>query len=515
MKNIKSTIFIIASAISLGVFIGWLSFGGNSGASGDNHNHGATTAAHTEYTCAMHPQIRQNEPDGICPICEMDLTPVEPSGAGDSEIAIDLSDSAMKIAQVETSKVEYVKGGNSMALSLNGKIEIDERMVSKIASYFPARIEDLHVNYTGEKVTKGEAVVSVYSSKLISAQEELLQALKYKDSNPSMYKAARNKLSNWKISDSVINKIEDKGEVMSELDIHSEQSGLVMKLNVSEGDYIQTGKVLFEIADLSKLWVMFDAYEKDLQWVKEGSDIEFTVASVPGTVFEAKVTFIEPVIDPKTRVAKVRAEVGNSTGFLKPEMFVKGTIKTKIDKEAQSLLIPQSAVLWTGKRSLVYVKIESDETNIFEYREITIGARLGEFYEVLDGLEAGEEIVSKGSYTIDAAAQLAGKASMMNPLHPNRDYDLETKMETFKVFGNCSMCKETIEGSLADNQWVYDAVWDKDSKMMEITYVSGNVSIEEIKLKIAGVGYDTEEYRADDEVYGNLHGCCQYERPEK
>ena len=205
----KSTIIIAIIAVSLGVFIGWLGFGRNSGISGDthDHDHGAESASATEYTCAMHPQIRQNEP-GICPICEMDLTPLEASATGDSEIAIDLSHSAIKIAEVETSKVGYSEGGNTMILRLNGKIEIDERMVSKIASHFPSRIEDLHVNYTGEKVSKGETVVSVYSSKLISAQEELLQALKYKDSNPSMYKAARSKLSNWKISDSVINKIE-------------------------------------------------------------------------------------------------------------------------------------------------------------------------------------------------------------------------------------------------------------------------------------------------------------------
>jgi membrane fusion protein, copper/silver efflux system len=325
-----------------------------------------------------------------------------------------MSVSAMKLAEIQTTKVTFGSNAPEKTIQLTGKVEIDERNISQLAAHFHGRIEKLYISYTGEKVKKGQLLASVYSPELIVAQQELLQSLTYKQSNPVLYRAARNKLKNWKISDVEIDKIEQSGNIMTEMKVHSHHSGVVLKKYVNTGDHAQLGDVLFEIADLSKVWILFDAYEKDLQWITTGTNLVFSVAAIPNRIFSSTVSFIDPIIDPKSRIAKVRVEIDNSLGLLKPEMFANGTIKVKTKNESTKLLVPQSAVLWTGKRSLVYVKKPNSETPVFEFRQITISTRIDDNYLIEDGLEEGEEIVTKGTYTIDAAAQLSGKVSMMN-----------------------------------------------------------------------------------------------------
>jgi Cu(I)/Ag(I) efflux system membrane fusion protein len=172
---------------------------------------------------------------------------------------------------------------------------------------------------------------------------------------------------------------------------------------------------LYDIADLSKVWVMFDAYESDLQFLHKGEKISFTLQALPGIDFSGNIIFIDPVIDPFTRVAKVRVETGNQSGKLKPEMFATGIVSTTLDEYKNNMIIPKTAILWTGKRSIVYVKQTDTDEPIFKIREIGLGPMLGESYVVTDGLADGEEIVTNGTFSVDAAAQLEGKPSMMNP----------------------------------------------------------------------------------------------------
>jgi Cu(I)/Ag(I) efflux system membrane fusion protein len=160
---------------------------------------------------------------------------------------------------------------------------------------------------------------------------------------------------------------------------------------------------------------MFDAYESDLQFLHIGAKISFAVQAMPGVDFKGNIVFIDPVMDPITRVAKVRVETGNQSGNLKPEMFATGIVSSSLDQYTENLVIPKSAVLWTGKRSIVYVKKSGTDESIFKIREIGLGPMLGESYVVTDGLAEGEEIVTNGTFSVDAAAQLAGKPSMMNP----------------------------------------------------------------------------------------------------
>ena len=271
------------------------------------------------------------------------------------------------------------------------------------------------VNFTGQNVARGEKLATIYSPALITAQKELLEARTHAKTDPDLYRAARNKLKLWDLTDSQIDEIEGADGVSSRFDILSPITGTVTRRDVSLGDYVKEGAALFQVIDLSSVWVMFDAYESDLPWIKQGDKVSFTVQSLPGQTFNGRIGFIDPLIDPKTRIAQVRVEVRNPGGALKPEMFANGTVTSSIAGNKKDLMIPKTAVLWTGKRAVVYVKVPDRTQPTFSYREIVLGPSAGAFYVVADGLQEGEMIAVNGVFKIDAAAQLAGKPSMMNP----------------------------------------------------------------------------------------------------
>jgi len=262
-------------------------------------------------------------------------------------------------------------------------------------------------------VHKGQTLALVYSPELITAQQELLEVAKTKQLQPDLYDAAKAKLRRWMLSESQISNIEKSGTIQNTIEIKSNSTGIVTARRVNAGDYISQGSVLYDISDLSTVWILFDAYESDLSALSLGSAISFTVQALPNTNFTGKITFIDPSIDPVNRVSKVRVEINNKDAKLKPEMFVTGNVKANLAKYENSIIIPRTAVLWTGKRSVVYVKQGTDEP-IFKMREITLGQMLGSSYVVVDGLKEGEEIVTQGTFSVDAAAQLDGKPSMMN-----------------------------------------------------------------------------------------------------
>jgi Cu(I)/Ag(I) efflux system membrane fusion protein len=271
----------------------------------------------------------------------------------------------------------------------------------------------LFVNYTGEAVVKGQVLAEIYSSELITAQTELLETAIIKKVQPELYEASKEKLRQLKLTDDQIEKIENSGVVRNNFEVVANTAGTVIARRVNTGDHVSPGTVLFEIADLSKVWIMFDAYESDLQFLHTGDKISFSIQALPGFDFKGNIVFIDPVMDPVTRVAKVRVETGNKSGILKPEMFATGIVYASPDQFGNNLVIPKSAVLWTGKRSVVYVRQPSPDAPVFKIREIGLGPMLGESYIVTDGLSDGEEIVTNGTFSVDAAAQLAGKPSMM------------------------------------------------------------------------------------------------------
>ncbi len=414
MNANKKIIIIALSTLAIGLLLGWLIFGGSSETKmDDEHQYTTEMAGETVWTCSMHPQIRQGEP-GDCPICGMDLIPLDNDDGEELDpMAVSMSPTAMQLADIRTATVGTMDPVKTVRL--NGKVQEDERLVSSQSSHIPGRIERLNVNFTGEYVRRGQVIAYIYSPELVTAQEELFEAQKIKETQPQLFKSARAKLKNWKLSDSQIDKILESGTPSDEFPITADISGYVLSKNVNVGDYVKRGEPIYEIANLSRVWVLFDVYESDMPWISKGDQVQFTVQSLPGKTFESKISFLDPVIDPKTRVAKARVEVPNKDNQLKPEMFVSGTVEATLPKKSNNVVVPKTAVMWTGKRSVVYVKNTTGSGVSFMMRDVMLGPGLGDSFIVESGLEEGEEIAVNGTFSIDAAAQLAGKPSMMSP----------------------------------------------------------------------------------------------------
>ena len=405
MKTLRKY-FIPAFMLIAGLVIGW----NISSSTGEEAAHQHTDQPGV-WTCSMHPSVRQSEP-GQCPICGMNLVPVETGEDEGDPREIRMSETAMRLANIQTTVVK--SGNSSKTIRLNGKVQVDERKKFSQPSHIPGRIEQLLVNFTGEFIRRGQVIAQVYSPALVSAQQELFETLKIKTVQPALYAAAREKLKNWKLTDQQIDALILGGNIQEKFPITADASGIVLERKVSVGDYVMQGGVLFEAADLSRVWVSFDVYESDMPWVKLNSAVAFTIQSMPGETWHGKISFIDPVINATTRVALARVEMENPGLRLKPEMFVSAEINTHLSTGA-AISIPKTAILWTGERSVVYVKTMAGEAAGFMMHEVTLGPSLGDAYVVLSGLNEGMEIVTNGTFTVDAAAQLAGKPSMMSP----------------------------------------------------------------------------------------------------
>ena len=412
MKNLFSNkIALLSLTLLIGVLLGW-GFSALTSPKPDAHAHAEGEGLPSIWTCSMHPQIRLPE-KGDCPICGMDLIPADQESAGKSNSqSFQMTPEALALAQVQTIVVGGMQAKKELVLS--GKLQADERESASLTAKFPGRIEKLFVTFTGEQVKAGQRIATIFSPELLTAQKELLEASKTKATFPQLYQASKDKLSLWKLSAVQIAEIERSGQVKERMDIFADQSGIVLQKNVSVGDYVSMGAVLFTVTNLNSLWLLLDVYESDLPFVALGDEIQFTVAGKPGETLNAKVTFVDPLINANTRAASVRAEIRNVDNTLKPEMFVTARVQTRTTGSLAEVMVPRTAVLWSGKRSIVYVKVPNASLPEFVMREVTLGNRLGENYQIASGLKAGEEIVSYGAFALDASAQLSGKPSLLN-----------------------------------------------------------------------------------------------------
>lgn len=438
---------------------------------GAPHEHDAT------WTCAMHPHIRHSE-TGRCPICGMDLVRV----ASDTKAAA-LADARLTVSEAERDlmKIETVPVARrfpSAELRLVGKVSYDETRLAHISAWVPGRIESLFVDFTGVRVRAGDHMVRLYSPELYSAQEELIQAAEaleklakseiasLLESARGTLAATREKLRRLGMEEAQIRAVESSGRAEEYVTIFAPTGGVVIERNASEGMYLDTGTRIFTIADLDTLWVQLDAYESDLEWLRYGQAVEFTAEALPGEVFHGRVAFIDPTLDARTRTAKVRVNLDNRGGLLKPEMFVRAKLLVSLSaagkvidaslagkwvspmhpeivKDAPGrcdvcgmalvraeslgyafatpegtdapLVIPASAALLTGTRAVVYLEDRSTDLPTYVGREVTLGARAGDFYLVEEGLAEGDLVVVSGNFKIDSALQIEAKPSMMNP----------------------------------------------------------------------------------------------------
>jgi len=508
--RVPSTRFLLIATATLlavvllaaGIVIGLL-LGGLGAAPRDDHAQAAAQRADENprelpmYTCSMHPQIRLPDPDVKCPICFMDLIPAGGAGGADdaaeeTEPVLAMSEAAMRLAEIQVEPIRRMLPRAEVRMA--GIIDYDETRQATISAYFPGRLDRLFIDYTGIPVRAGDHLASIYSPDLLTAEADLLAGLEALEAlgertsgatrqiAQATVDASRQKLRLWGLTGEQVGKIEQSRRASDHMTIYSPIGGIVTSRHKMEGDYVQTGEPICLIADLSRLWVRLDAYESDLPWIRFGQEVQFTAEAHPGEVFHGRISFIDPHVSPATRTVKVRVNVDNADGRLKPGMFVRAAVRpviggagrviaadlagkwispmhpevikdgpgvcdvcgmdlvpaaelgyvTQAADAPPPLVIPITAPLITGERAIVYVQLPDRERPTFEGRTIALGPRAGSHYivredvEGVDRLAEGELIVTHGNFKIDSALQLQARPSMMTPPPPPEVGDATT-----------------------------------------------------------------------------------------
>jgi Cu(I)/Ag(I) efflux system membrane fusion protein len=365
----------------------------------------------TIYTCSMHPSVEQDEP-GDCPICGMDLIP-KSSTASDDPLQLQMSAEAVKLSQLELTEVRPVGDGEGKVVRLSGLLKEDLDQSSRLISYIPGELVRLYVKSEGERVRKGQVIADVYVPELRIHQEELLDAAERREEAPDLYRASRQKLDYWKIDSAFIEKLLETKEVRDILPVYSTVSGTVRELMVTEGDMLNRGQSIARVSNLNQLWAEFEVPESELDLIRKGRVIRFSPTSAPNREYRGTIYYIDPEIDPVKRTAIARARV-TARDYLKPEMVITGYISVSSQYPTEQVVVPASAVLWTGPRSVVYVKVPNADVPSYSFREVKLDRFGRDEAYISEGLEVGEEVVSQGAFVIDAAAQLNNQKSMMN-----------------------------------------------------------------------------------------------------
>jgi Cu(I)/Ag(I) efflux system membrane fusion protein len=302
-----------------------------------------------------------------------------------------------------------------------GRVAVDERRVHHVHTKYEAYVEHLYVDFTGKFVAQGDPLVALYSPELVATQQEYLLAYRGQErlrssglatvaqGGQDLLDAARQRLLFWDIKPEDIEKLERAGQVQRTLDLHSDLSGYVVAKSALHGMRVTPADSLFDIADLSRLWVLADVYESDLPSVRIGMQAELKIPYLPGRSWRGPVTFVDPTVDEKTRTIKVRVEVDNGSGLLKPDMFA--DVFLGIDL-GQGLLLPESAVIDAGDREIVFLDLGQGR---YEPRQVRIGAKLGDGYQVLAGVVAGERVVTSANFLLDSESSLKAAIAAMSP----------------------------------------------------------------------------------------------------
>jgi Cu(I)/Ag(I) efflux system membrane fusion protein/cobalt-zinc-cadmium efflux system membrane fusion protein len=429
--------------------------------------HASESSSAVEYFCAMHPQIVRDQP-GTCPICSMKLVPRAKSsptsrpGARtiafyrhpmDPNIHSDKpAKDAMGMDYVPVYEDERAGGTSGVAgretvtltpekrqmLNVHseevkeapiertvrtvGRVAVDERHIHHYHAKYEGYVENLYVDFTGKLVKAGDPLLSIYSPELVATQEEYLVAFRNQTTMgqsrlPSVAQgaadllaAARQRLLLWDIAPKDIERLERTGEARKTLDLYAVMGGYVLEKTAFHGMRVMPNDTLFKIADLSQVWILAEVYEHDLPAVKPGATAEITAASDPGRKWTGPVTFIAPIVDPRTRTVEVRVEVGNRDATLKPDMYTEVLLHSPTGR---GLVIPGSAVVEAGDRQLVFV--DRGEGGL-EPRTVVLGGSMGDQVQVVSGVASGERVVTSASFLIDSESSLkAALATLARP----------------------------------------------------------------------------------------------------
>lgn len=395
------------------------------------------------WTCTMHPSVKMKQP-GKCPICAMDLVPVRkkttasaaaPEGSG-SATAVSMAADAVASAADES--VFTVDSRRQQLLNVHATtvesrplekvirtvatLELDETQIRHINPKIKGWIEKIFVNFTLQHVKKGDPLFSVYSPELVSTQEEYMLAVRTAESlstsafesvangGRSLLDATRRRLLLFDISEEQIRDLKENGKVQKSLTIHSPVTGHVIQKNAFENMYVTPDTNVYTVADHTKMWAQVEVYENEIPYIYEGQAAVMTVPAFPGKIFRGKVSYVYPHLNAKTRTMRARLEFSNPDLKLKPEMYANIDIRVPLSRR---LAVPDSAVLRTGKRDLVFVDLGNGQMQL---RRVEVGAKAGGYYEILRGLKAGEKVVTAANFLIDAESKVQGvEASWETP----------------------------------------------------------------------------------------------------
>jgi len=414
MSRYLSIFLILIAVAALGAFGGWR-FGTRH--TGESAARPADGRKILFYQSPMHPWIKSDKP-GNCTICGMKLVPVYEGEAAATSVdgtVVKLGALSASVTQIETSPV--VKQPLRRIIHVAGQIDDDDSAHRRLSAYVDGRIDKLFVNYVGAEVVAGQPLAAIYSRDLLVARSEHVEALRRSPSpeRESLLGASRQKLRRLGLTPEQIEKL--PSQTGDTVDIVAPISGTVVERKVYEGQYVKEGDVLFEIGDFSKMWFVFDAYERDLAWIRMGQTVDITTPSVPGKTFSAPIAFIDPNLVMDTRAAKVRVVLQNPTatqpGQHRHELLHKLYAEGRIQVETEPVLtVPRAAVLSPGGEPLVYVAKGGHQ---YEPRRLILGRVGDDVWEVLSGLEEGERVVTTGNLLVDAQSQLERPPQAQEP----------------------------------------------------------------------------------------------------
>ena len=395
-------------------------------AGSDSNAAGATSQeADVSYICPMMCVPPTNKP-GRCPVCAMELVPAAKGGSSGPSSTIEIDPRSRRVAGIKTTVATLQTLAREV--SSVGEIKYDETQQKTLAAYIDGRIEQLKADYTGIEVKQGESLGMLYSPNLYSAQVEYLKTLEYNErsnssntrvqnSNRRLLKSSRQRLVELGMTEPQINNLDAERTAQRTLDLYAPISGTVIEKMATPGQYIKAGAPIYRLADLSKVWLVLELFPEDAKAIQLGQIVTATTQSLGSEPFEGRVEFIEPTVDPKMRTVGVRVVIDNEKGFLKPGEFAQATLTIPIASDQdgmtkETVVIPRNSLLSIGKTSLAYVETKP---GVFQLRKLKTGPSVDGMVAVFEGIESGENVVSKSTFLLDAQMQLQGNPSLIDP----------------------------------------------------------------------------------------------------